>query len=318
MSELSAYLSDSLGLSFTEEEWAVPPEVPLFLRRSAEFVFCKGADVDYVAAWPKDEPTLPELKRIYAQLLRYVDTPVVLVSSSIDSRQRKALVSQGIPFVVPGKQAYLPFLGFAATRAREERKLGDTLSPAAQSALVSLLANPVAESMSQLCCNSRMSRSTASRGIEELAQRGLIERSKRGRDVVFSYERGHNALLHKAMPYVISPVVKSVFVTRTPEVDALVDAGESALASRSMLGKPHVAQKAVYAIGRGRYDLQEVLEGELPDDETVEVQFWRYAPLVAGGETVDDVSLALSLAPLRDERINGELDELFGEEGLWQ
>ena len=47
-------------------------------------------------------------------------------------------------------------------------------------------------------------------------------------------------------------------------------------------------------------------------------EFGVYEPLVASLEEPDTVSLAQSLMGEGDERIIGELEALFDEEGLWQ
>lgn len=56
--------------------------------------------------------------------------PVAIVAQ-IDARQRKALVSQGFPFVVPGRQAFLPMLGFVASSGQERAPLAKILAPGA-------------------------------------------------------------------------------------------------------------------------------------------------------------------------------------------
>lgn len=163
-----------------------------------------------------------------------------------------------------------------------------------------------------------MTASSASRAIDELARHGLIERGKDGREVTFEYDRGRNALLRQAAPLLKSPVASVIWARRTDALAALPDAGETALAGCSMLVAPAISQKAVAKARLAALGVEEVLEGELADGETLELQVWAYDPLVAGIGRVDDVSLALSLVGLGDERIDGELDDLFGEEGLWR
>ncbi len=113
-------------------------------------------------------------------------------------------------------------------------------------------------------------------------------------------------------------IIKVVFARKAPRIDRLTDAGETALAARSMLAAPSMEQKAVLrSAWRGLRDL-EVAEGELPDSETTMIQVWRYAPVFADSSRIDDISLALSLAAIDDERIQLELDRMFGKEYPWQ
>lgn len=63
--------------------------------------FCANIGTDFVVAEVDGDSTLPDLKRISSQLARRTRSPVVLVAD-INARQRKALVQQGLPFIVPG------------------------------------------------------------------------------------------------------------------------------------------------------------------------------------------------------------------------
>ncbi len=114
-----------------------------------------------------------------------------------------------------------------------------------------------------------------------------------------------------------SPVNSILHVEREAALETLPDAGETALAARSMLTAPSIERKAVSRKRLKDLSFAEVLRGEIADDDTIELQVWTYEPLVAGGKDVDDVSLALSLADSGDEQIEKELNDLFDGEDLW-
>lgn len=316
MDDFLPYLHDELGLLIQVKAWDDAPSLPVHLERAAHYWLCSCGGVDFIAAEVKPDATLPELKRIPAQLAKQCELPVVLVSESVDPRQRKALVQQGIPFVVPGKQAYLPFLAFAATAAAKQRTLKEKLSPSAQSVLVALVENPTFSSFEELRAGTRVSSSSISRGIDELAQRGLVSKTRQGRQVLLSFDE--SALLREAMPYLINPVAQVMYARKSETTKKLPLAGESALAERSMLVPPRVEQRAVSKTEILCLNLEEVLLGELDDRDTAQIQVWSYDPLVTGKDMVDNLSLALSLVDTGDERVLGELNTLFGEEELWQ
>lgn len=311
------YMGEALGLRVSFGDWDGAKAMPLFLRKTAIHYLCNCAGKDFVVAVSKGGETLPNLKRIVAQTMRYTHFPVVLVSQDADPRQRRALTAQGIAFVVPYRQAYLPFLGFAASAEARRRSYGGTLTARGQAALVTIIAHPGMRYARELREVSDMGASTISRAVDELSQHGLIRRGKEGRDVVFECEREGNALLKSAMPLLVSPIAKTVFAKRNARLELLPDAGESALSLRSMLAPPSIGQKAVARRELPSLSFEEVLEGELADADTVELQVWRYDPLVAALGEVDSVSLGASLMGLGDERVSMELDALFGEEDLW-
>ena len=125
-------------------------------------------------------------------------------------------------------------------------------------------------------------------------------------------------LLSEHMAELSSPVSKVFFTRKTQQIDYLVDAGETALAARSMLAAPGMEQKAVLRSAWRQLSDLEVADGELPDNETAMIQVWRYAPVFADSSRVDNISLALSLAAIDDERIQLEVDRMFGKEYPWQ
>ena len=112
------------------------------------------------------------------------------------------------------------------------------------------------------------------------------------------------------MPYLTTPAVRRIFARKSAVFETLPDAGDSALASRSMLAYPAVAQKAVSKNAVKSLVFDEVLEGELDNAEMIELQIWSYDPLVAGLDVVDNVSL-ISLVEEQDERIFGELNSFL-------
>lgn len=322
---LREYLGGALGLEVSLEEWGLPVSVPVFLGGLAEYGFCRAVyGSGFVVAAPREPLSLPGLKRIPAQLGKYIDLPVVLVDASLDPRQRRALVAQGVAFVCPGKQAFLPFLAFTvdSTKPAETRPAASgRLSPRAQAVLVAMIANPGLDSTKGLLEVTGLSAATVSRGVGELAARGLIVRAKKGREAVFhptpTETETRNGLLHAALPLLSTPVVSTRFVVRDDAIDGLPDGGETALAQRSLLQAPPIVQKVVL---KGDYPLmntRETIPGEHPDEQIAQLQLWGYPPLVAGLGRVDDVSLGASLAASGEERIVAQLNQLFCEEGLW-
>lgn len=112
MNEALIYLQEALGLSAKARTWPGSARLPLYLRA----IEVRAVDANGFSFLLASLPTgvgLPEAKRVYSQLALRAETPVVVSFPDADARQRKALVAQGIPFVCPGRQAFLPFMGTA-------------------------------------------------------------------------------------------------------------------------------------------------------------------------------------------------------------
>lgn len=316
MNNFITYLKEDMGLLVTSSEWPGAADLPLFLAKAATYRLCACSKINFIAAEIEQEAPLPDLKRIASQVSARAHLPVALVAQ-IDARQRKALVSQSIPFVVPGRQAFLPMLGFTASTKRDPLPLAKILAPGTQSALVALIANPELRTSEELMEITGMPSSSISRAFDDLARRGLINKSKKGREVIIGRSRNKNDLVKNAMGCLRNPIARIVYAKRNHQTDLLPLAGESALSQRSMLTPPRMEQRAISQKALKGLALEEVQHGELSDEETAQIQIWAYDPLVAGGDEIDDVSLALTLAGEEDERVIGQLNKLFEEE-LWQ
>lgn len=317
MNEAITYLQEALGLSTKAKTWPESARLPLHLR-SIEVRAVDANGFSFLLASLPTGVGLPEAKRVYSQLALRAEAPVAISFPDADARQRKALVAQGIPLVCPGRQAFLPFMGAAFTERGSIRfhNRATKMSPNAQAAAI-WGASQESYRPDDLCRALGISASRASEAITELVDRGLARRERRERRVIV-FPAAVDLLLNEHMAELSSPVSKVIFARKAPQVDRLADAGETALAARSMLAAPSMEQKAVLrSAWRELRDL-EVAEGELPDSETAMIQVWRYAPVFADFSRIDDISLALSLAAIDDERIQLEVDRLFGKEYSWQ
>lgn len=314
------YLSKGLGLRTKKAKWDDADRLPAFLRLGNELGLVETPYGYFVLARPRGDASLPEVKRTHEQLGRWTSLPVVVSVQHASARQRAALVRQGIPFVCAGREAFLPFVALAS-RERGENGITGTargkLSAKGLQALCWSMANHGPFTLAELRDGTAMSPGQASSAASELVEAGVATSSKEGR-VVFVSPLSRSDILRNHMALLSSPVRRSLLVRRTALVDALPDAGETALATRTMLEAPTVLQKAISSRKAKELSNLEVLEGELFDDETAQVQVWRYEPVMRGETEVDDVSLALSLADNQDERAGIEVDSLFGEEYPWQ
>ena len=207
-------------------------------------------------------------------------------------------------------------LGFVASSKREPSPLSKAMAPSTQAALVALIANPELHASEELMEMTGMPSSSVSRALDDLSRRGLINKSKQARRIIIECNGSQNELVKNAMEFLQNPVKHVMYARKDKATCLLPLAGESALSNRSMLTPPTIECRALSKKNRGAIVLDEVQLGELPNDETVQIQVWTYDPLVAGKSEIDDVSLALTLNDAEDERIIGQLNALFKEE-LW-
>ena len=313
------YLQTAAAIHATAQAWNPERPLPLYLRQGAQTQLIRTERAAFLLVRPHDDVTLPEAKRLYNQISRYTDQPVVLSLPHLNARQRKSLVVQGIPFLSTGQQLFLPFMGTASTewgKAKLERPVGAKLSAGAQRAAIWGVEHDAAYTLSDLRDATDMNECAASRAVSELAERGLVQRSKQGRTVIVTPLSRHE-LLTSYMRLLATPVVRTIHVQRCSKTENLPLAGESALAAHGSLNPPRIEQRAVAKSTLPELASYEVCEGELPDSKTLEVQVWRYPPLFINYNDIDNISLALSLLMYHDERVKEEIDRIFKEEYPW-
>lgn len=215
MNEALIYLQEALGLSAKAKVWPGSARLPLHLR-AIEVRVVDANGFSFLLASLPTGVGLPEAKRVYSQLALRAETPVVVSFPDADARQRKALVAQGIPFVCPGRQAFLPFMGTACTErgGARFRNHATKMSPNAQAAAIWGAAQEPYRPY-DLCRALGISASRASEAITELVDRGLAKRERRERRVVV-FPVAVDLLLSEHMAELSSPVSKVCFARKTP------------------------------------------------------------------------------------------------------
>jgi hypothetical protein len=125
---------------------------------------------------------------------------------------------------------------------------------------------------------------------------------------VLSRSLSPKELYEKAIPLMINPVRKRVYMNKPEVQDDFFSAGLSALAELSMLNP---SGSAVYGMAKSVKpgDTQLSL---IDSERQCEVELWRYDPTVISGENRADVlSLVCSLADIKDERVEIAVEEIL-------
>lgn len=270
--------------------------------KKAVFVY-PNAELDAVDVIKK------HLKRIQAAM----EAPAILVLDHLTYRQREYLLRDHIPFVVDGKQIYLPFMAvYLQQRADSEKSEMTAILPSAQLLLLyylyhgcgELLTSDAAEALSFTAT----SISRASRQLEDL---GLVQTEKRGVQKVLYSEKPPQELFEAAKSHLENPIKRTIYVPKTQIKEKLLMSGYSALSAYSMLNPPATecyAAKSITAWGKNA-------SGRLQNSEDqCAVELWRYDPgKLSHGESVDRLSLALALQADRDERIEEAVEEMLAD-----
>jgi hypothetical protein len=316
---IQGYLHDVLGVAARLQPWEELGRLPYFLQEAYELRQLTLFDRPLLLAIDRQpaHATLASVRGHLEKIQGVAGCPVVYVKAGLASYERRHLIKQKVPFIVPSNQLYLPDLGIdLREHFRGREPAADAgLSPATQAVIIAaLLRTPwqaewqPAPSISALGYTAM----TASRVVKELLAAGIATLQTAGKSRSLRMEHSAADTWQRAKGLLRSPVRRRVWV---PALDAnprnLRLAGLSALARHTMIGDP---PWFTYAIGPShwkalRHSAVETSRVQVPG--TSEWQLWHYSPtLVPNSETVDPLSLTLSLQDEADERVQLALDEL--------
>ncbi len=315
------YLHEVLGIPAPElRPLARESELPYFLRDAFQFheLDLLGHSVLLAIDRKTDKPLLGEVRAQLNKVRALVGLPVIYCTGALASYERRRLIEQKVPFIVPGNQLYLPDLGIDLREYFRNRTTptAATISPAAQAMLIAaLLRRPWQTEWqpSGVATALGYTSMTLSRVVKELTAAGLATPHTVGRSRCLRMKRTPQQAWESVRPMLRTPVKRSVWVHDDLHNAAHPKqlAGLSALAHYSMLAEP---KWPIYAISPAQWraatqagikELPEAMAG------ACEWQLWSYNPaLLDGTGVVDPLSLTLSLQDNPDERIQLALDGL--------
>ena len=314
---LETYLRETLHTPVRLERWRQAAKLPAYLTGQYDFFDGTVGDVHILFLQSAEEPVPSAAKKHERALQPNWTGPVAFAFERITPRTRQRMVSEGLSFVVPGNQAYLPALG-VNLRERYQARVQTTsrLRPSAQVLFLHVLANrfPTSGTPSGLARRLGYTAMAMGQALNQLEDAKLVNVHKEGRERLFELAGEPADLWYQAQPLLASPVSRRRYlVGATPSARKGPAAGLSALADYSALAEPTVP---VIALGRvranGLLEARGIQELPTADEAELEVEVWSYEPgLLSEGPAVDRLSLYLSLRDDTDERVQSALDEMM-------
>ena len=310
------YLNKVLGIEVTYENVEFT-HLPNFIvtRYRLQMASMNGTKVIFL--YPKTElEQIVVLKKHIARIQKNENMPVVLVLKEIISRQKEYLIRERIPFIVEERQIYLPFMAlYLQQRCNAERKPHKKLLPSAQMLLLHFIYGGAKEmSTSQAAKDLKLTPTSISRASKQLEEMGMLHIKKVGVQRILQSEDSPKILFQKAGDILQNPVKRTIYIPKELVKTELLESGYSALAEYSMLNKPNIKCYATERISQWK----DVMTNSLQDSQVqVAVEMWRYNPQkLSTRNTVDELSLALSLRKDVDERVEAAVEEMLNE--LWR
>ena len=265
-------------------------------------------DKPAVFVTPKGElDSINSVKKHIDKIRQTEDVPAILVLDKVTSRQKEYLLRDHIPFIVEGKQIYLPFMAiYLQERNDSEKPDVSLILPSAQMLLLHFIYNgcvamPATDAANVL----GLIPTSISRASKQLTEMVLITAEKIGVQKVISSGNSPEQLFDLALKHLCTPVKRTIYVPKKAVGKHLLLSGVSALSEYSMLN-PLVLK--TYAAG-SITEWEKIASSSLQNaEEQCAIEHWRYDPRkLSNGNCVDRLSLALTLMEDHDERIEEAL-----------
>lgn len=321
LARLKDYLRRDLALDLETSRWDGGGQLPLLFRDRYDFHACRLLDEPclLMVARRDDEATPAGVKKHVDMVAGIAGRETIYVAGAMPAYNRRRLIEHKVAFIVPENQMYLPTLGLdLREHVRGLRKPGSRFfSPSTQAMLLHAIYSGAGfdADVSPLELSKRLaySKMTLTRVFDELEAAALGEVETRGRERTLRFRMSKRELWARALPRLRSPVKRTVVAPPPSGNIPIPAAGGSALSEYTMLAGP---SRAVYAMTvemwkafhpAGRGDPR-----SMPDDDSVAVEIWSYAPLAFGRRgCVDPLSLLLSVGEVDDERVEAAREELL-------
>lgn len=316
---LQRYLQKVLATGIRIRPWEDAQRLPFYLRDAyifAEVVLFNTHCVLVIADGPLD---------IEANIRRHLDVVAkhaprnvlpVYVTTALASYERRRLIAQGIPFIVPGNQMFMPQLAVDLREYFRDRpdNTSNSLSPATQALLFTALLRPWEDEVHPERLNERFGYTpmTVSRATRELQAAGLAKAFAVGREKWLRFDQGPGDIWQRAQSWLRNPVRRRVWAVHAVEpIDDAPLAGLSALAAQSALADPAYPERAISSERWKQAQRKGLLVLHAPEPGATRWQIWRYDPShLADQGLVDPLSLAVSLREEADDRVQQAVEQL--------
>ena len=310
------YLNKVLGVKVDYEDVEFE-HLPNFIATRYQLQMVSMNEQKVIFLYPKIElEQIEVLKKHIARIRKNEHLPVVLVLTELSYRQKEYLIREKIPFVVDGKQIYLPFMAvYLQERCDAEKKIREEILPSAQMLLLHFIYGGAQElSTSQAAKDLELTPTSISRASRQLEEMELLHIKKVGVQRILQSEDSPKTLFQKAGYKLLNPIKRTVYIPKEFVGTDLPESGYSALAEYSMLNEPNVRCYAAERISQWK----DVMTNSLQDSQAqVAVEMWRYNPRkLSTRNVVDELSLALALREDADERVEEAAEEMLNK--LWR
>lgn len=315
LNKIEKYLEEVFEEKMIIEEYLKSNQIPLFLANEYDFSIVKiHGHICTLMKLNSDRIITEKIIKNIKKLEEIDQNKKVLVIDELRSSQRKNLVRNRIPFIVPGIQIYLPFI-FLDFKEAIIKKINavEKFTIGQQLVYLSILRQEKDEVLPlKLVEKLNLSMSSVNRAVRQLVELELlVEVGKSTRKKYYRIKRLEYWL--KGCTYLISPVQRIEYIKDLPSGISSFISYDSGLSKISMLVESKIVTFAIYKKEFEKVSRKLVLKDyELDSMNYFRIEVWKYDPgLFSKTDIVDVFSLYAVYKGEDDPRVDKELEKLI-------
>ncbi|MDR1206190.1 MAG: hypothetical protein LBL26_12070 [Peptococcaceae bacterium] len=315
MTEFVEYIEGTLHLKAEAAVFMRTENLPIYLRHGYSLYILKMPGGEYLLAEPKEAQNLTAVRKQCVQLKKLTEMDCVLCLKSAGAYTRKKMLDEGLPFIIAGRQIYMPFLG-VALKSEDEREIpaADKISYVTQKLLLMAMYGRWENvTLTEAAAKLGVSKMTATRCFDELQSLWPQLIVKPGKTRNFLWNQSPRKLWDLTRSLLRSPVGKQYRLMNHVPVEGMKLGGLSAISHYSMLADSAYPVCAVTKEKAKTAALERY--GTVPKSETpaLVIQIIQYSLDFADTAAIDPLSAVLSVPgdEMSDPRVESAIEEIL-------
>ena len=317
MNPFVKYMEEALHIKTKVCDYTKQNELPLYLRNNYDFLAAIIQDIEFLLIYPKEQTNLTTIRKQANQLKKLTGLDCVLCLDNVRAYTKEKMLAEGIPFIIPGKQVYMPFLGVALSNsvAREILPV-EKLSFGTQRLLLTAIYSSWTQTSLKEAANALgLTKMSISRCFDELQSVGLYLVKTIGKARYFSWSGNRRELWDTVAPFLRSPVKRQYCLGESIDIKGAKLGGISALCHYSMLAdNPY----NFYAVPKDTAKF--FVTAKLPlipetESPVMVIQVMQYDMDYTDAHAIDPLTAILSISEedKADPRVEGAITKILGE-----
>lgn len=302
------------NVSIEESEY-LHDKLPLAFRGRYTFYKVKTNGLSWIAIQPKNDVGLVALRKDRAKVEKAAELNCAIFLDTATFYMKEKLVEEGIPFVLNGKQVYLPFIGYLLSNAKE-RNIAPVhlISYLTQRLIFVAIYEKWREvTVSEAAAKLGVTKMSVSRCFDEIEYLNVDILGMKGKSRAITVSADIKKLWDDMRPVLRNPIIARYELQEDIQLER--KAGISALCEYSLLSDNEyptyaITKKEISAAGIKK--MKQVCQGEEIGCVVLELGYFID---FQNKEVEDPMSVALSFTETekQDERINISINEMLKE-----